>query len=127
MKVHWNKVIGIVITTLSTLEICLLLSIISSNIKPDLLSLFVGLVGLVLGIGFLRGTYFEATPDRLILRGLIGPARRTYPLTSGKTISIVGARLFFTEGEKRQRLPIYAWMANKKDWEAFIRWLQTKN
>jgi hypothetical protein len=126
MKVRRNKAIGMIILVVSILDACLFLSLIYAKIKPDFLFGLIGLLGIGLGILFLRGTYFEATPDSLIVWAWIGTARNTFQFGSKKEISIDGGSVYVADNGERRRLPIHAWMADKKDWEAFTRWLQTK-
>jgi hypothetical protein len=126
MKVHRNKAVGIVIIVISSVDACLFLSLIYANIKPGLPLGILGLLGIGLGSMYLRGTYFEATADSLILQAVIGPAKKTYRLKSKEDISIDGRNVYLTDEGERRRLPVYAWMADKQDWEAFNRWLKSK-
>lgn len=80
---------------------------------------------LVIGIGilYLRNVYFETTPDKLILKSLIGSAQTVYTFNSLKDFSIEKGTIVLAKDGKHVKLPLYSWAADKKDWGDFIQWL----
>jgi hypothetical protein len=127
MKVRMNKAIGILIIILAGMDLCLFLVLALGAHKTEYSFAFSSLVALGIGILFLRGVYFEVSQNRLILKSLLGTAQTNYPVDSPQEISLVGRQLFITHGGVRQKLPIYSWMADRRDWDALALWLRSEN
>ena len=127
MKIRMNKTIGIITILLCIINICIFLVISLGGGKAEITFGLTSLVGIGIGVLFLRGTYIEITQSSLILKALVGSAQKSYPFTSVADFSVEGKNIFLSSQGKREKLPIYSWMADKRDWESFLKWLHTNN
>jgi hypothetical protein len=125
MKVHLNKTVGNVIIIACALNLFLFFATLFGESKPDVFSGIIGVIGIGIGILYLRGDYFEVTETTLILKALIGSAHQDFPFTSVNDFSIEGKKVNLISGDKKDKVPIYAWMADKKDWAEFIKWVES--
>ncbi len=123
MEIRINKTIGIVIIVLSALNLCLFLTLLVGAQKTDVSLGLSSLVGIGIGLLFLRGVYFEVSQNSLILKALIGNSHKVYSLTSPKDLSLEGKDVFLTRNGNRQKLSIYSWIADQRDWKVFAQWL----
>lgn len=127
MKIHLNRTYGIIVIILGVLGLCLFLAFTFGGGKTDIFFGLSSLLCLGLGIIFLKNVYFEVTPNSLIVKALIGSAHTSYVFNSTKDFSTDGKTVFLVINGKREKLPIYAWVADKKDWEIFMQWLRADN
>jgi len=127
MKIHLNRTYGKIVIILGVLILCLFLAFTFGGGTTDVFFGLSGLMCIGFGIIFLKNTYFEVTPNSLIVKALIGSAHTTYPFNSTKDFSTDGKSVFLVINGNREKLPIYSWVADKKDWEIFIQWLRADN
>ncbi len=71
MKVHLNKTVGYIVIIACALNLFLFFSTLFGETKPDFLSGAIGVIGIVVGVLYLRGDYFEIADNNLILKALV--------------------------------------------------------
>jgi hypothetical protein len=88
---------------------------------PSPLMLF-GSIMVMGGALLLRGaTYFTLDDDKVVVRALLGPFKRTFPFDS---LELVEGKLFAITGGTRKRVPVHRSQANTDDWLQLERYLR---
>lgn len=121
MKIRINKTIGVVLVVLGLLDLCLFLTFLVETQKLEISCGLSSLVAIGIGLLFLMGIYFEVSQNSLTLKAFVGTAHTVYPLASPRDL---GQDVYLIQNGSHQKLPIYSWIADKRDWEVFAKWLR---
>lgn len=120
MKVRYNKALAIINILLGVILACLYL-ILAIVGKRETSPLILGVLGILFGILLVSRPYFVLADDMIILYALLGPAKTVYPFKSLKDIEIQGKKVLISQEDASPRaVPLARWMADKKDWQAFL-------
>lgn len=119
MTVHYSKVWGGVFLGLGILTT--MLNLLARTLIPN------GIVGLILilvGVLYLTRTYVEVSPTTLEVRAPIGRVAKRYTFSSLGALVIEDGKIFVTEGGQRTRVKLSRMLADKRDWQAFVRMIK---
>ena len=112
MTVRYNPLVAIVMAILCGINLVmgvwLLLLTRSFNI-----SIFLGIILLVVVVGYWTRPYFHVEAKQVVLPGLYGPVKRTFPYQS---LRIEDSRLLAVYNGIPQRVPVRRWLSHKDDW-----------
>ena len=125
MKIGYKKVWGVLCLMLSGLACCL---VVAFNQTGEAIPM--AIVGgfwlfIVLGILLLTRSYVEIWKDILLIKPLIGSGVKRYEYQSSKDFFIENNVVFLINNDTRQKLPVSLWLADKRGWVAFLKWIKT--
>jgi hypothetical protein len=80
-------------------------------------SLFVGVLFLVLGIGYLKNPVAIIDLDEISLYSPIGIRGKVYNLPAFNALELDGKTVYINHGTHRQKVQIVSWMVDKCDWQ----------
>lgn len=115
MRVRYNKVFGILLTT------CGLFLFFSFFFLQNWTSLFTASIQLLMGILFLTRPYFILEQDGILLKALVGPLKKEIPLQPNSPLILKGSTFFVGQEGARRKLSLARWLASRADWERFIQ------
>jgi hypothetical protein len=129
MKVHFGKGLGIGYLLLSLIlggmSTFMLLS--SQNNLDRFLYGFLSFCALLCFIGgiiILAGkVYFEVDSTSLVISAPLGPLKKTVQFQSLKELSVVTNKVFLVRDGRQTKVQIFTYMADKSEWDRFIRGL----
>jgi len=110
-KIGYSKTWAIVLLSLGSLSI--IATFFASEMNGHVL--FLGGVGLLVGLSYLKNTYFEVLDGELVQKAPIGAVKR-YPFKTGELV--VKDEGIFVAGEK---LGFSRLLADNKDWDELKR------
>ncbi len=126
MKVHFNRVWGIVFIILGIILLGLHLFLISlGTVKIFQLCLSVFII--VVGFLYLYQPYFELRNNELVLFNLMGMELRNYKFNSLSEFNLDGNKIYLEMDGKMKRIRLNASMAKTEEWEQFISLLKRED
>lgn len=126
MTVRYNKTVGVISIVLGALFGCLYFVVVLAGGQTTLFPMVAGVLGILFGILFLIRPYFTLGEDSLTLYALFGPAKTVYSFPSPGRLQRKGQKFVVVQADGTERpVPLTAWMADPKDWQAFLSRLGT--
>lgn len=111
MNIHYNKLVGKIIVIISGLLIL---------ISPLSINSLVNFAWLLLGLSFLKKTYFVVEENKLILNSLLGPLKKIYEFDSVCNLIIKDNKVYIQQDNKRKKIGITKYLVDKNDWNSFV-------
>ena len=122
MKVGYSKVMGGIMNALGVVNLVLaaiLASMGASAIGP----VIPGVVTTFIGIMYFSKPYFLFDDERIVVKALIGPLKRETAFEDKEALKREGNKIYVQTPQGRKKVPVSRWIADKGDWEAFLRYL----
>lgn len=121
MTVRYNKTVGVISIVLGALFGCLYFVIALAGGQTTVSPMVAGVLGILFGILFLSRPYFTLAEDNLTLYALLGPAKTVYSFPPPARLQARGKKIVIVQPDgKEQAVPLTAWVADPKDWGAFL-------
>lgn len=127
MTVKYNPYFGIVLCSLSVCVILLHLYLFSLTGKLGV-GFYSAIVVLLLGIGYIRGTYFIVSENTISIFNSWGVRVKKYEFSSFSDIYTKNSKFYINNNTgKIQRLKISKFMSDPADWKNFLRYINRGN
>ncbi|MFA5772605.1 MAG: hypothetical protein WC974_07735 [Thermoplasmata archaeon] len=124
METHYNRNIGILFVLLGAI----LLVATALTYPPVYVErIIVIVVCLIFGILMLsRRPYFTVTDNEILIKALIGPAKKTYKINSIGDVVREGNKLYIMQNGNKTKLPVSKFMSDKNDWTHLLESIKSK-
>ncbi|MBI9050851.1 MAG: hypothetical protein JEZ00_15630 [Anaerolineaceae bacterium] len=119
MKVHYRKSIGLFYLVVGIIfSIYALLTLDQGTSAIIILGFGIGLI--LISIQLLAGCLFKLDEHKLIINSIIGIPMSTHQFESIKDLEIVDKTVYLYQNESLKKISLTAWMANQREWQAFV-------
>ena len=81
-------------------------------------SVILGSLLLVVAVQYLRRPHFIVEQNAVVILGLIGSIRRTFPFNDPNALKVDKSGVYIETNGQRKRVPVYRWISNPQDWQA---------
>ncbi len=122
MKVGYSKVMGGIMIGLGVINL-VLAAILASMGGHAIGPLVPGVITTFIGIMYFSRPYFLFDDERIVVKALIGPVQRQVEYGDKEALKREGNKIYVQTPHGRKKVPVSRWIADKGDWEAFLRYL----
>jgi len=124
MRIGYNKLIASVWLLFSLFSCCLAVVFVRTDESTPPVDVAVFWLGLLIGILMLTRPYMEITQNYVVVKSPFGFVTRRYGFASAKDFSIESGKIYVLHDGLRQKLAVSSWMADKRGWISFIKWIK---
>ena len=119
MKIRYAKALGIISIIIGLIFLCSTLMVLGSSY--GVIVFLSGVFSIYSGVVYLTKPYFFVHDNMLEVYAITGHSIATYNLQSLQEIEIENNKLFLNQNGKRSKIPISAWMVDKRDWLSLVQ------
>jgi hypothetical protein len=117
MTIHYKKSLAYIFIAMGALNLLLGLNLLRVGVPH--FSIFIGIVILMLGIGYLTKPYATVSDRELIVPAMFGPIKRTYEYESLDRVRIENSKILIqTHAGGWQPVAIAKFLVRNEDWQA---------
>ena len=89
-------------------------------------SVFIGVIILIIGVGYLTKPYVTVTDRGFVFKALIGPIERTFEFDSLDRVRVENNKILIQNNGGWKRVPISKFLAHNNDWQALNELIVSK-
>jgi hypothetical protein len=123
MTIRYKKGLAYLFIAMGGLNLLLGLNLLRFGIPH--FSIFIGIIILVLGIGYLTKPYATVTDREFIFLAMIGPIKRTLAFDSLDRVRIENNKISIQTDRGWQPVPIAKFLVHSEDWKALKEFISS--
>lgn len=117
MIVRYKRVWAYLFIAMGALNLFLGVWVLLLTGKPHF-SIFIGILILAIGIGYLTKPYVTVTDRGFVFKAMIGPIERTFEFDSLDRVRVENNKILIQNNGGWKRVPINKFLAHNDDWQS---------